>query len=208
MCLPTAVVGGIGLLGSIASAAFGAVGAVQQANAQNAMAEYNAKVAENNAKVMEQEGAYARAQAARNADEKRRETARIIGAQRAKMGASGAVVDSGSFLDLTLDTAEGGELDAMALLQEGDMQAWRAQLQAGNYYNEASQARASKVNSGSVLAGSLLSGAAGVAGSYFSLDQAGVFDSGGSSEVYAPPMGNRTASRGGFKSENRMGGMY
>ena len=201
MCLPAAVVGGIGLIGSVASAAFGAMGAAQQAKAQNNMAEYNAQVAQNNARAAEQEGAYARAQAARNADEKRRETARLIGAQRAKMGASGAVVESGSFLDLTLDSREQGELGAMALLQEGDMAAWRAQLQAGNFYSQAAQARASKVNPRGVLAGSLLSGAAGVGGAYFSLDKAGVFDGGGRGA--APVM---TASGGGFNGKKALGG--
>ena len=116
------------------------------------------------------------------------------------MGASGAVVESGSFLDLTLDSREQGELDAMALLQEGDMAAWRAQLQAGNFYSQAAQARASKVSPRGVLAGSLLSGAAGVGGAYFSLDGAGVFDGGGG-KTGTPP-----ASGGGFNGKKALGG--
>ena len=112
------VVGALGLVATIGSAVMGTMGAVRQANAQNAQMEYNAKVSENNARNAQAEADYARAQGWRNANEKRREVAQLIGAQRAKMGASGAVVDSGSFLDLTLSTKEQGELDAMALAQE------------------------------------------------------------------------------------------
>ena len=173
------VVGALGLVATIGSAVMGTMGAVRQANAQNAQMEYNAKVAENNAKNAQAEADYARAQGWRNANEKRKEVAQLIGAQRAKMGASGAVVDSGSFLDLTLSTKEQGELDAMALAQEGDMSAWRAELQRDNYLSSANMSRASKVSSGGAMWGSLLGGAANVGSAYYGMKQAGVFDSAG-----------------------------
>ena len=190
MCMISAsVMGVVGLVSSIASSVYGAIGAVQQAKAQNAQAEYNAQVSENNAKASQAEADYARNQAWRNANEKRKETALLIGAQRAKMGGSGAVVDSGSFLDLSLSTAEQGELDAMALVQEGDMTAWRAERQRYNYLQNANMSRSSKVSTSGVLAGSLLSGAANVGGAYFNLNQAGVFD-GSSSAGGGFGMGN------------------
>ena len=101
----------------------------------------------------------------------------MIGAQRAKMGASGAVAGSGSFLDVELDTKEQGELNAMALAQEGDMAAWRAELQRDNYLSSANMSRASKVSTSGVLMGSLLSGAANVGGAYYDMNKNGVFDS-------------------------------
>lgn len=149
-----------------ASGVFSAVSGYQQAKSQNAMLEYNAKVAEYNAKVQENEASYARGQAARNAAEQRKQTAMLIGAQRAKMGASGAVVGNGSFLDVTMSTAEQGERDAMALLQEGDLQAWRYEIEAGNFRTQAQSYLASRVNPGSVLTGGLMSAAAGTAMSY------------------------------------------
>ncbi len=171
------IMGAVGLVSTIGSAVMGGFGAVQQANAHNAQMEYNAKVAENNAKNAQAEADYARAQSWRNANEKRRETALLIGAQRAKMGASGAVADSGSFLDLSLSTKEQGELDAMALAQEGDMAAWRAEVQRDSYLQNANMSRSSKVSTRGVLAGSLLGGAAQVGSAYYGMKQAGVFDS-------------------------------
>ena len=177
------VVGALGLVATIGSAVYGTIGAVRQANAQNAQMEYNAKVSENNARNAQAEADYARAQGWRNANEKRREVAQLIGAQRAKMGASGAVVDSGSFLDLTLSTKEQGELDAMALAQEGDMAAWRAELQRDNYLQNANMSRASKVSSSGAMWGSLLGGAANVGSAYYGMNRAGVFDSAGTTNT-------------------------
>ena len=177
------IMGAVGLVTTIGSAVFGGINAAQQANAQNAQMEYNAQVAENNAKNAQAEADYARAQGWRNANEKRRETALLIGAQRAKMGASGAVAGSGSFLDVEMNTREQGELDAMALAQEGDMAAWRAELQRDNYLSSANMSRASKVSTSGVLAGSLLSGAANVGGAYYGMNQAGVFDSAGTTNT-------------------------
>ena len=91
------------------------------------------------------------------------------------MGASGAVVESGSFLDLTTSTREEGEISAMGMLEEGDMTGWRLETQRDNYLQSAALSRASKVNTGSVLAGSILSGVATVGSAYSSLDSAGVF---------------------------------
>ena len=180
------IMGAVGLVTTIGSAVFGGINAAQQANAQNAQMEYNAQVAENNAKNAQAEADYARAQGWRNANEKRRETALLIGAQRAKMGASGAVAGSGSFLDMEMNTREQGELDAMALAQEGDMAAWRAELQRNNYLSSANMSRASKVSTSGVLMGSLLSGAANVGSAYYGMSRAGVFDSkSGSSISYA-----------------------
>lgn len=149
-----------------ASGLFSAYSGYQQAKSQNAMLTYNAKASEYNAKVKENEASYARGQAARNAAEQRKQTALLIASQRAKMGASGAVVGSGSFLDVTLDTAENGERDAMALLQEGDLAAWRHEVEAGNYRFQAQSYLASRVSPGAVLAGGLMSAAASTAMSY------------------------------------------
>jgi len=144
-----------------------AVGSVAQtwagyetAKSQNRSLEYNAAANRQNAEYARQEARYAKYQAARNAEESRKETGLLIGAQRAKMGASGAVVDAGSFLDVTMSTAEEGEMDAMALLQEGDMEAWRQEVRAGEYERQANMALSSRTNPNAVLWGGILSGVA------------------------------------------------
>ena len=147
------------------------VSSYQSAKAQNRSLEHSAQVNQQNAYYARQEASYARYQAGRNAEEKRKETAQLIGAQRAKMGASGAVVDAGSFMDVTLSTAEEGEKGAVAMLQEGDMESWRHELRAGQYQRQADTALASRVNPSSILAGSLLTGAANTALTAFTMSK-------------------------------------
>ena len=142
------------------SAAMSAAGAASSANAQNKQAEYNAQVAQNNALMARQEGLYARTQAERNAGGQHKQTERLIGAQRARQGASGVVVDSGSTADVVQDTADTGAREAAALLQQGDTEAWRAENKARSFDAEYAQAKSSKVSVGSAVAGSLLSSAA------------------------------------------------
>lgn len=145
---------------------FNAFGSYEDARAQNKYLNYNASVNANNATLQREEARYIRSQATRNMVEKRKELSVLMGAQRAKMGASGAVVDSGSFLDLTLSTREEGEKDAMAIAQQGDVEAWRHDVQAGEYEKQARMYRSSKRNPTSVLVGGLLSAGANTAMSY------------------------------------------
>ena len=93
----------------------------------------------------------------------------MIGSQRARMGASGAVVDSGSFLDLTLDTAKQGELDAMALLNEGKMQAWRSRVQGTNLMAQSELYKSSKTNPYLAAGGTLLEGAGRAGFGYYQM---------------------------------------
>lgn len=173
MCSPTVIPLVITLVGTAVSA----YGQHQAANAANKQADYQAKVAANNAATAEMEAKFAEQQGQRNAEAQRRRTAIAIGAQRARMGASGAVVDSGSFLDLTLDTVKSGELDAMALLEEGQMAAWRARVQGTNYKAQGQLYGMSKTNPYIGAAGTLLQGA-GQAGMGFS-GMGGGFNVGG-----------------------------
>ena len=67
----------------------------------------------------------------------RQETARLIGRQRAAAGASGAVVDVGSNLDLQADTAAQGEIDAINVYNQALDRAYNYDVQAVNYGNQA-----------------------------------------------------------------------
>ena len=177
---------------SLAGTAVSAYGQMQQAKAANAQADYQAKVANNNARTAEMEAQYAEQQGQKNAEAQRRRTAIAIGAQRARMGASGAVVDSGSFLDLTLDTAHQGELDAMALLEEGQMEAWRARIQGTNYQAQGKLFGMSKTNPYIGAAGTLISGAGQAGMGFMSLgSKTSGFNVGGA-------RGTSTGTGGGF----------
>lgn len=132
----SAVMAGVGLLGTAVSS----VGAYQQAQQQKSAAEYQAAVARQNQGLAEEQARAQRKEGYEGMIRKRQEVAGIIGSQRAVAGASGAQVDQGSFLDLTLDTAEKGEMDALAIYQQGldkahntEIQGWNSGAQAQAY---------------------------------------------------------------------------
>ena len=152
---------------SIAGLGLSALGTMQQTDAANKQASYQAQVSANNAQTAENEAAYARETAERNAQAQKRKTLSVIGTQRAAEGASGAVVDSGSFMDVTLDTAERGTLDALALLEEGTLAAWRAENQAATYRAQSGLYSASKKSALTPVGGSLLSGAGEIGKNYY-----------------------------------------
>lgn len=111
----------------------------QQAQQQKAVAEYQANVAQKNQELAEEQAAAVKRQGYDDAQRKRLQVAGIIGSQRAAAGASGATVDTGSFLDLNMDTAEKGEIDALAIQQQALDKAHNLQIQG---WNSGQQARA------------------------------------------------------------------
>lgn len=112
----------------------------KQAQQQKASAEYQAKVAEQNQELAQEQAASVKRQGYDDAQRQRLKAAGIIGTQRAIAGASGITVDTGSNLDLTMETAEKGELDALAIHQQSldkshniQIQGWNAGQQAQAY---------------------------------------------------------------------------
>lgn len=170
MGIDPVTLGTAALVGSLVGTGVTAYGQMQQASAASAQADYQSKVAANNAASAEMEARYAEEQGQRNAEEQRRKTAVMMGAQRARMGTSGAVADTGSFLDLSLDTARMGELDALALLDEGNLAAWRARTQGANYKAQSGlYSMSASNNSWLPAAGTLLSGVGQAGMGYYQL---------------------------------------
>ncbi len=135
---------GISAVTALASAAMGTVSAIESSNAQKQqaeyqsdMAQYNAKIAEQQAQMAEYEGAELKRDAYEEGVKKRQEAAHMVASQRAAQAASGAVVDTGSALDLNLDTVEKGELDALQLQEQGAWQDYNKRVDAWNYRNQA-----------------------------------------------------------------------
>lgn len=158
---------------AVASTAMGAFGTIhqgayqqQQAATQEALARRDAQMAEQNARLAEEEGREARRNAHDDAQRARLEAARMIGQERAASAVAGAQVDTGSALDLNLDIAERGEVDALRRIEQGDQEDYRQRLRAGQYTVQAQNAlvRADQASSaahfGRINTGvSLLSGA-------------------------------------------------
>lgn len=111
------------LVASVAGTAMTAYGQIQQGEAAQKAAEYNAEVANMQAKDAINRGNI-------EAEKQRLKAQQVAGAQRAAMGASGAQVDSGSFADILLDTATTGEKDAQTIRTNAMRQAWGLESQA------------------------------------------------------------------------------
>lgn len=126
------------------STGVGVVGSIRQARAQSEQMEYQADVARQNQQLAEQQTSAERRQGYENMITQRQETARLIGRQRAAAGASGAVVDVGSNLDLQADTAAQGEIDAINVYNQALDRAYNYDVQAVNYGNQAAAYDASE----------------------------------------------------------------
>jgi len=126
----------LGTMASINNARAQANAQASAYEAQAQMAEYNAKVAEQNSKLAESQASAEARQGYENMQSMRLKGAKAIGAQRAAAGGSGAVVDIGSNLDLTIDTAQLSEIDAINEYNKGIDQAYNYQIQSVNFRNQ------------------------------------------------------------------------
>lgn len=156
----TTVIATITAAAAIASTAVSMAAQQRQAQQQKDAAEYQAKIAEQNQQLEQEQAAANRREGYDKAGRKRLEVANIIGKQRAQAAGSGAAVDQGSFLDLNLDTAEKGEMDALALQQQGldaargnAIQAWNAGQKASAAHWEADRVDPTLAMTGTALGG-------------------------------------------------------
>lgn len=99
----------------IGSTVMGAAGAIQQGKAAQASANYNAKVADMNAKIAERQARDAVERGQQEEQQQRMKTSQVIGQQRAALAANGVDLAFGSPLDVLVDTATMGELDALTI---------------------------------------------------------------------------------------------
>ena len=163
---------GVGEIFAIISAIIAAASAIQAGQQQRRAARTQEKIAENNATVAGYEANEARAATELKVKQHRLQVAQILGKQRAAMGATGVVVDEGTFLDLTLDTVSQGKLDELALMHEGDLDAWRAEVSGSNAAAQSALFRASAPTGGEVAASALMTGA-GTGLGYYSMFRKG-----------------------------------
>lgn len=127
----------LSIASTAASTAFGVYSSIQQGKAAQKQADYQAKVAKQNQELAEQQASAERMAAYEEAQATRRKAATLIGSQRAAAGASGAVVDIGSNLDLQADTAAQAEMDAINAYNRGIDSAYNSEIQAWNYGQQA-----------------------------------------------------------------------
>ena len=149
---------------TIGSTIMGGVGAIQQGKAQAASARYSANVAEMNAKLSDRAAKDALERGKLEEQKQRQKTAGLMGQQQAAMAANGVDVTFGSPLDLLVDTATMGELDALTIRSNSYREERDIRQQGANYRGQAAmnRAQASSANTGGYLnaAGTLLGGGA------------------------------------------------
>lgn len=153
---------------SLVGTAMSTVGAYNSAKAQQSQANYSAAIAEKNQELAQDQAAAQRREGYENMVKKRQEVAGVIASQRAAQGASGAQVDQGSFLDLELDTAERGEIDALSLYQRGLDNAYNSEVQGWNYGQQAAgyRSQANNISPGWAAAGTAIGGLAAIGSNY------------------------------------------
>lgn len=126
----------VGAVATVASTVLGTVSSVQQGKQQQAMYNYQAQVAEENAKIANKNAANERQTGIEEARLQRMKTLQAVGSQQAAMAANGMDVTQGTSLDIIEDTAAMGELDALQIQTNYERKALAYEQQGLNFSNE------------------------------------------------------------------------
>jgi uncharacterized protein involved in type VI secretion and phage assembly len=137
-----------GPIAMIAATALSVVGTLVSARAQSKAAEFNARVAADNADL-------ARQASNREEERQRRESARKMSALAARAGKSGVTM-SGSLLEVVEESARNAELDALNIRMEGAQREYNFLTQSSLATAEAKNAK----TSGYISAAGALTGGA------------------------------------------------
>ena len=139
---------GVAIALMIVGTAVTAYGQYQAGKDKQAALDYNASIEERNAQVRLEKAEY-------DANQKDKKTRRVIASQRVAFAAGGFTI-AGTALDTLRDSATQGEMDRMAIMYGGEMDAENSRNQAElNRMEGKAAARAGKY----AAAGTVLSGA-------------------------------------------------
>lgn len=125
------------------SAAIGltVAGGVTGAYGQYQAGKTNQKLMNVNAQIADWQADDALDRGREAASRHRAEVRRLTGSQRARLAAQGIDIDSGSALDIQLDTAGLGERDALEIENAARREAWGYKVQAQDYRTRGQIAR-------------------------------------------------------------------
>lgn len=181
MCIVAApaAVAAISLAATLAGSAMSAIGQIQQGRAAAASANYQAAIGRNNQILAQRAAADARARGVEDERRLAEQGRKLIGRQRAVLAANGVVVDEGSALDITSDTAQAVKLDRMTILSNAEREALGYEAQGMNFQAESElaslRARNARSSATGAAAGTLFAGATSVASKWYQFDREGVF---------------------------------
>ncbi len=143
-------------------AVISAVGAYQQSAAAKGQAQYQAKVAENNAQVAEWQAADAKERGDAAAADTRRKYAALEGTQAASLAARGLDITEGSANAILTDTSFFGDMDQRTVRANAAREAWGYKTKANNFAGDAAM-----FSSGADAINPALSGVLAGTSSYF-----------------------------------------
>jgi hypothetical protein len=161
------------MCGPMAFAAVGlamsAYGTYQQGQSQKSMANYNARIAENNAQINEIEAQDAIKRGDEEANAIRRNADMLKGSQRASMAARGLDLAEGTAAELQFQTDFFSSVDQATARDNAKRQAWSIRTQGANFKSEAAMqhATAKSINPWMNTAGSLLTNGGMVASKWY-----------------------------------------
>lgn len=123
-----------------------ALGSIWQGYTQKQAADAQAQAMEINAKIADQQAHDAVVRGGLEEQKMRRQLRLMLGQQTANVGASGVLADNGSALDARLSSVDAMERDIDINEANAQRERWGHQVEAVNYRNQASAAKASGRN--------------------------------------------------------------
>ena len=154
------------------SLAVSILGVAQSVDAQNKQADYNEAVAKNEATMAEYKAQDALERGTLAEKQKRLQTQKLIGAQKAGIAASGFTIGEGSAEDMLVDTEALGEEDVFAIRSNAAREAWSFRVSGTNAL---SQAGADSIAARNRNINTILSGGSRVADKWYKYDSEGAF---------------------------------
>jgi len=163
---------GVPVVLGVASVVASVGGSIMQGYAQSQAANYNAQVARNNQIVANQNAQIALQTGQTQEEAKRIQTGEMMGGIVASQAASGVNPNTGSALSVRSSAAETGELDALTIRSNANLQARNLTYQAAQY---GAQSQLYSSQAGWDVANSILGGASSVSYKWLKYNQMGVF---------------------------------
>jgi hypothetical protein len=128
-----AVAANIALVG----AAISTVGMIQQGQAASSQAAFQSQVAQNNATIAQQQATRARQQARIDSQDYSRQQSDLMASRKALLGTTGGEAGSGSALAVSSDFAGESKLNAMRIMNQGNVNANRLEQEVMNQQSQA-----------------------------------------------------------------------
>ena len=171
-----AALGQFGTISGIGGAASSAVGSYYSSQAQASALEFQAGVAESNARLAEKSAQSVLLQGRQEANRIQLNTAQLRGTQRAGLAANGVDLGEGSAARTLTQTEVMGKIDADNATANAVRAAWGYRTQATNYQNAALFSSAGAESHTATAAGfsSLLGSASSVSSNWYRQKKAGV----------------------------------